>query len=151
MLVTEEIQHAIKELSLGDKDIRQVKTEEAKVLYFELLEEFVEGGDRRCWWESFKRESESVQFDDGKGFERIIYIVPDEHEIVWFVTEEDQLPFYPIYESTPKIIQRIIGECYAFEYYIVPKSKEWLLSENHHNYLIGVGKAIIEKLGVCRA
>ena len=90
--------------------------------------------------------SESVHFSDGKGFERITEIIPDKNEKLWFVAEEDQLPFYPIYEATPESIQKVIGECYGFEYYIVPKTKEWLICDNHHNYLVGIGKVVIDKL-----
>jgi len=145
-LVTDEINNAIKELSLNESEFRQLSSEEARPLYFELLNTFVEGGDRRWWWESFSLPSEAVQFDDDKGFERIIDIVPDKNEKVWFIAEEDELSFYPIYETTPEAIQKIIGDCYCFEYYIIPKSKDWLLCENHHDYLVGIGEIIIGKL-----
>ena len=145
-MVTEEINNAIKTLSLGESEIQQLETNEAEPLYNELISTFVKGGDRRWWWESFSKPSECVQFLDDKGFEKITEIVPDENECVWFVVEEDQLPFYPIFESTPSAIKKVIGECYAFEYYIIPKSKEWLLCENHHGYLIGIGESITNKL-----
>jgi hypothetical protein len=145
-LITEEINNAIKTLSLSEAEFHQLPNEKAEPLYYELLNTFVEGGNRRWWWESFSKPSKSVQFTNDKGFERISEIVPDKKEKVWFVAEEDQLPFYPIYEATPEIIQKIIGECYGFEYYIIPKSKEWLLCENHHNYLIGIGKAVIYRI-----
>lgn len=145
-MVTEEISNAIKGLSLKDSEFRQLNNEEAEPLFHELLNTFVVGGDRRWWWESFSKPSESVQFIDNKGFERITEIVPSLKEHVWFVAEEDQLPFYPIYEATPEAIKKVIGECYGFEYYIIPKSKEWLLCENHHGYLVGVGEVINGKL-----
>lgn len=145
-MITDEIENAIKELSLSEGEFRQLPSQEAEPLYRELVNYFVEGGDRRWWWESFLKPSESVQFSDGKGFERITDIVPNKKENVWFVAEEDQLPFYPIYEATPETIQKVIGECYGFEYYIIPKSKEWLLCENHHDYVVGVGELVLSKL-----
>ena len=145
-MITEEIDNAIKELGLREAEFHILPNEKAEPLYYELLNTFVEGRDRRWWWESFSKPSESVQFTDGKGFERIIDLVPNKKEKVWFVAEEDQLPFYPIYEAIPETIQKIIGECYGFEYYIIPKSKEWLLCENHHDYVVGVGEVVISKL-----
>ena len=53
-----------------------------------------------------------------------------------FIAEETQLPFYLVYETTPEIVQKIIGECYGFKYYIIPKDKSWLLRENHYNRVI---------------
>ena len=145
-MVTEEINNAIQELSLNESEIHLLSNEDSEPLYFELLNTFVKGGDRRWWWESFSKPAESVHFTNGKGFEIITEIVPNKKELVWFVAEDDQLPTYPIYEATPDAINKIIGECYGFEYYIIPKSKEWLLCENHHNNLIGLGDLIINKL-----
>lgn len=146
ILVTDEIAKALESLSLFERDFRRLPDPEAKTLYVELLDTFVDGGDRRWWWEALKQEQTSIQFDDNKGFERIPLLVPDSRESVWFIAEEAQMPFYPIYEATPETITKVLGECYAFEYYIVPKSKEWLLCENHHGYVIGVGNAVKERL-----
>ena len=145
-LLTEEISDAINTLSINENEFKRLPDHEAKPLYYELLETFVEGGDRKWWWESFKNKTTSIVFDDNKGFERLLSFIPNNKEKVWFVAEEDEMPFYPIYEGTPESIVRIIGECYSFEYYIIPKSKEWLLCENHHNTVIGSGESIVNKM-----
>lgn len=145
-MITDEILKAVKKLSLGKADFHQLPCEDAEPLYYDLLNLFVSGGDRRWWWESFSKPSESVHFTNGKGFEIITEIVPNKNEPVWFIAEEDQLPFYPIFECTPELIQKIIGECYSFEYYIIPKSKEWLLCETHHDFIVGIGESVTKKL-----
>lgn len=150
-LVTKEIENALRLLSVPANSFRLLPDDEGSQLYKELVANFVEGGDRRWWWEAFSKPSSSKTFEDGKGFEKITQLVPNPEEVVWFVVEEDQLPFYPIYEATPAVIQTVIGECYGFEYYLVPKSKEWLLCENHHNRMIGIGKQITERLEACNA
>jgi len=150
-LVTTEIDNALRVLSVPVELFRLLPSDEGSILYQELLEEFVTDGDRRWWWESFSKPSASKTFENGKGFEKIAKLVPDPHEAVWFIVEEDQLPFYPIYEATPAAIQKVIGECYGFEYYIIPKSKEWLLCENHHNRMVCIGKQITERLEACNA
>jgi hypothetical protein len=69
-------------------------------------------------------------------------LVPNAQEKVWFIVEEDQMPFYPIYDATPAAIAKIIPECYGFEYYLVPKDKNWIFCENHHDRLIAVGEPV---------
>ena len=73
-------------------------------------------------------------------------IVPDSKEVIWFIAEDSQLPYYPIFEFNTENAVKIIGECFAYEYYIVPKHKRWLLCENHHDDAIGVGDEIISTL-----
>jgi hypothetical protein len=150
-LVTKEIENALRVLSIPSESFRLLPDDQGAVLYQELLAEFVAGTDRRWWWEAFLKPSSSKTFEDGTGFEKITELVPKPNAMVWFVVEEDQLPFYPIYEATPAAIQQVIGECYGFEYYIIPKSKDWLLCENHHNRMIGVGNQITARLEACNA
>ncbi len=145
-LVTDEISTACKVLGLSVSQCRRLPDDDTELLYQDLLESFVEGGDRRWWWEAFRDNTTSIEFSDDKGFEHIIEFVPNPSETIWFVVEEDQLPFYPIYETTPEHVVKIIGECYAFEYYLVSKSKEWILCENHHRRVIGVGEQVTNRL-----
>ncbi len=60
--------------------------------------------------------------------------------------EDDQLPFYPVYEGTPEAIQAVIGECYGFEYYLVAKDLSWLICETHHDDMIAIGTEVEEHL-----
>ena len=139
-LVTEEIETAVKNMGLKENDIRLLPAEENRLLYGALVERFVSGGDRKWWWEAFKEEAASQVFDDGMGFKRIPELVPDAKQKLWFVVEEDQMEFYPIYETTTEVASAVIGECYGFEYYLAPKDQRWLICENHHNTIIGIGK-----------
>ena len=140
--VIEEIESAITKLGL-EKDVMRLEDDEAKAAYLDLLATFVEGEDRRWWWESFKKPSKSKVYEDGKGFERLTEIVPDSKELIWFIAEESQLPYYPIFEASTENVVKIIGECFAYEYYIVPKHKRWLLCENHHDVVLGIGDEVV--------
>ena len=142
--VLEEVEKAISLLGLS-KEVRLLKDEGAS-LYDSLVTHFVEGGDRRWWWEAFSHPSESITYDNGKGFEQLSQFVPDSKEVVWFVVEDDQLPYYPIFEASIENVTKIIGECFAFEYYLVPTDKSWLLCENHHNRIIGVGAQVVSAI-----
>lgn len=144
--VTEEIENALELLSIENSSFQLLSDNEANPLFRKLLDRFVSGGDRRWWWESFSLPEYSLNFDDQQAFQRITTVVPDPQESVWIVIEDDQLPIYPIYEGSPENIQKVIGECYGFEYYIISKSMTWLLCENHHNRMLGIGDEIIDRM-----
>jgi hypothetical protein len=112
---------------------------QGRIIFDEALRNFVKGGDRRWWWESFKLPHVSRHFNTGDGWRRLAEIAPDPNELVWFIAEEDRLPFYPVFEMTPSDASLILGECYAFEYYLVSKNFDWLIGENHHDTMFAVG------------
>ncbi len=147
--VTEEIQNAIGLLKL-ESSVKRVAISKEETLYYDLLSHFVDGGDRRWWWEAFKLPSEYITYDEDSGFEKLVELVPDSKEEIWFMVEDDKLPHYPIYESSTENITKIIGECFAYEYYLIPKNKRWLLCETHHNSIVGVGKEVISKIEKAR-
>jgi hypothetical protein len=84
-----------------------------------------------------------IDFD--KPFEHLDTIIPDLNRRVWFMVEDDQEPFFPIYDCAPKVICQIIREYFGFEYYVIDKDKDWLICENHHNRLIGLGDILRQK------
>lgn len=139
-----EISNAIKMLNLQQTDICLIEEKSNETLYFELLNYFVKSGDRRWWWEDFKMDS--FNFDEyDKPFEKLKEIIPDLNKKTWLMVEDDQEDYYPIYECNPSIIGQVIGECFGFEYYVIDKNKDWLICENHHNRLIGVGQKLKDK------
>lgn len=144
--VKDEIRNAIRKLGLKESDIRLLPDEQGLATFNAVLSCFVTSGNRRWWWEDFRFPSTSVHFSDQKGFERIGEVVPSKREKVWFIVEEDQLPFYPVYEATPEAIQAVIGECYGFEYYLIAKDLKWLVCETHHDGLIAIGTEVEKRL-----
>ena len=142
--VTEEIENAKKLLGLTNDDIILLDKERGREIFDQLLAHFVTSGDRRWWWEDFRQESFSFKHHDYP-FELLNEIMPETNTKVWLMVEDDYEEFYPIYETRPEIIKDIIGECFGFEYYIVDKDKEWLICENHHDRLIGIGERLRTK------
>jgi hypothetical protein len=151
MSVKEEIQRAVTALALPAEEFAAVPERDARALFDAFLVHFTGGVDARWWWEHFVQPTSSLSPPGGKGFTRISTLVPDPRSRVWFVAEDDQLPFYPVYDSTPQAAQAVIGECYAFEYYLIAKDLSWLLCENHHDTLIGVGDEVRRRLAASGA
>lgn len=140
--VTDEIDKAIEALGLGHDTFRMVSGKESEILINELVENFVEGGDRKWWWEAFKIKPIHRLTSHENPFRLLTSIVPDADDKIWFVVEDDLSPHYPVYEANTRVIADVIGECFAFEYYLIPKDKLWLLCENHHGVLFGLGKVL---------
>ena len=138
--VTIELEQAIKTLNFSRDIIDRTDIEFNKKLYFTLLEKFVEGKDRRWWWEAFKKSFQFQSFDYPP--EHFNAIIPNLNQHVWFMIEDDHESFYPIYDVDPKFLKSILDECFGFEYYIINKKQTWLLCENHHNILIGIGEGL---------
>lgn len=133
-----EIQNAISILKLTERDIQLLDDAQGEKIYHECVSYFVKSGDRRWWWEDFKFPSFSKSGLE-YSFSYIDKIIPLTEGNVWLIVEDNLEPFYPVYDCNPRVIKDVIGECFGFEYYIINKNKEWLLCENHHNRLIGIG------------
>jgi hypothetical protein len=142
--VEQEISIAIETLRLSDNQINKLDYEKGKKIYYEFLDFFIKSGDRRWWWEDFNEDSFDFIYYE-KPFEHLIDIIPDLTENVWLMVEDEHEDYYPIYDCNPSIIGQIIGECFGFEYYVIDKNKEWLICENHHHRLIGLGQILKEK------
>ncbi|MFB0497081.1 hypothetical protein ABID99_003318 [Mucilaginibacter sp. OAE612] len=138
--VTKEVEEAIATLKLDKNIISKIDARYNDILYFDLLAHFVNGKDRRWWWEAFKSSFSFKTFDYPP--DRFSEIIPDLTRKVWLMVEDDQEKFYPIYDVDPKYICGILNECFGFEYYIIDKDYKWLLCENHHGRLIGVGEVL---------
>ena len=102
---------------------------------------------RRWWWESFKEPNRSVQLPEPLS---TVADLLGPNESYWFVAEaweagKKESSFW-LYEMSGRAIPLILRETHFFEYYIVDRKMTWLLCENHHGVLIGVGEPILRRL-----
>jgi hypothetical protein len=142
--ITDEIDRAIELLHLKRK-VGRLSLAEAGEVNRTVLARFSDGNNRRWWWEAFQK-SESVSFDDGMGYQRVLILVPNADERCWFIVESQEPGPYPVYEASPAEVVGILGECFGFEYYIVPKDLSWLVCENHHGRVIGCGESVEDEI-----
>jgi hypothetical protein len=138
--LTDEIDRAVEFLQLTGS-VKRLPRAEVEDVNRQVLARFADGNRLRWWWEAFT-ESQSAVFDDGLGYQRISMLVPDAGERCWFIVESQASSSYPVYEASPEEIASILGECFFFEYYIVPKDYSWLVCENHHGVVIGCGEPV---------
>lgn len=149
--VRDEVEAARRTLGLTDDQLRLLPDDEGRQVFDAALAQFVRSGNRRWWWEDFRLPETSVRFADGSDYQLLSCIVPSPTERVWFIVEDDKKPFYPVYESDAATIEKVIGECYFFEYYVVAKDFRWLVCETHHNDMIAVGAQVQSRLLQCAA
>jgi hypothetical protein len=103
-------------------------------------------GDASWWWTVYKKLTEyCIHFRNGNGFEALTELFPLKGEKYWFIASEENGKYW-LYEATIESIQWLIANMYGFEYYIVDKKYKWILCENHHDILIGLGQEITERL-----
>lgn len=146
-----DIEEAVKALNLPPSDFRLVSFHEYEPILMSILDRFTTLGKKGLndhrWSDSFKEPSCSVYLEDTPGV--LKELIPPQED-VWFVIEDwkgtkRQGKFW-LYEGKISAIIEVIREMHSFEYYIVSKKFEWLLGEDHHGVLIGVGHSITEKI-----
>ena len=146
----DQITEAMKTLDIPPEGLKPVSLHRYEEILISILEKFTTLGKAGLsslwWWESFREPVSWLKLEDAPSvLERLVS--PDEY--VWFVAEDNggkQRGNFWLYEGKIRPIVSVLGELFHFEYYIVSKKLEWLLCENHHNILMGVGQPAIERM-----
>lgn len=138
-----EIACAIETLGLATTDVELLPNEQARKVYDECQLFFVNSSDRRWWWEDFKQPTFTF-FNVEEPLMLLNQIIPKLESRVWLLIEDEEQPFGFVYDVEASVIGSLLGECSYVEYYVIAKDKRWLLCENHHNLLIGVGEDLRE-------
>ncbi len=144
----EEILAAIRLIGLPEGTFRPVPPSEAEPIVRQVEQRYVREPGRRWWWEAFRCRAYAVAFTDQRGFRRLTEVVPAPKEPVWLIANVDEDSPGPVlaFEGSIDAIQAVIGQCYAFEYYVVARRYEWLICETHHNLVIAQGYKAMKRL-----
>lgn len=98
------------------------------------------------WWERFREPQRGVMVPDPV---QTAAELLDPDDCYWFLAEAEsdkRESTMWLYEMIGRVIPRILRETHPFEYYIVDRKMTWLLCENHHGVLIGVGETIVNRM-----
>lgn len=146
-----DIEEAKQALNLSQNDFRLVSLHEYERILIAIIDKFTTLGKKGLgyywWWDSLKKPISSIQMEYAPAV--LTKLVPPQ-ETVWFIAE-DWLSTklhgkFWLYEGKVAAVTELLGEMYGFEYYVVSKKFEWLLGEDHHGILIGVGYPVVEKI-----
>ena len=145
----EDIEKVKKEISLNGNSLKEVSHFEYEEILKKINSEFLTTNkydDEIWWWQSYKDlKRYAIHFREGYAFEILDKLLPNKDTRYWFIASEGNGKYW-LYESGIEVIKKIIQEMYGFEYYIVDKKYNWVLCENHHDILIGLGEEISDKL-----
>lgn len=146
--VQTEIQTAATALGLSPEHFRQLPAPEAEQVYRTALNHFVICSFEPRWWWEYLREPQAGfrNVNDSLGFRLIPEFVPNPDAPIYFIAEDTNAPFYPVYLTTARIAASVIGECFGYEYYILATDYSWLIGENHHDVIFGTGEPIIQAI-----
>jgi hypothetical protein len=141
----DEINRACNNLNYIDGEFKEVNDWEEVIR--EIEETFIakkaHNSSITPYCEHLKGECFTLKFPDDNAFTALDKLIPQD-EKVWLLAQDTNKIW--LYEGYVCQIVNIIKECYAFEYYIVSQKYLWLLCENHHGCLIGIGCKVIERM-----
>ena len=107
--------------------------------------------NRLWWWEvltdSLPQASITLSESLMPGY--VSKICPDGP--AYLLATDDRFPPWPVFRGSASEFDRILGECHAFEYAIVSEDMSWMVLENHHNVLIGIGSGAVDSVKSFRA
>lgn len=146
-----DIDEAIKALNLSTDQFRLVELHQHEQILVAILERFTTLGKKGLnypwWWTSLKEPRASIYDDYAPSL--LEQLLPPQ-EVVWFIAEDVKRTKrngnFWLYEGTVAAIVQLLGELFAFEYYLVSKKFEWLVGEDHSGILIGVGEPIVSAI-----
>ena len=143
-----DIERSIKELKINRDEFFEISKFQWQEIQNKVIEHFVNKkhytNDLHWAWERLKEPYIGLRFKKDDAYKHIADIVNEEY--VWFIADDGSGKMW-IYEGKPHIISEIIADSYNIdEYYIVSKKYEWLLCENHHNFMCGSGEKIVNQI-----
>lgn len=135
-------------LQLSDEDFQLVRLTKYQQILHSILNKFTSlkvNQINKWWWDSFP---DPIYYFHPENVFNSLSLLIDHKESVWLVIDDEskKLEHYWLYEGGIYAIISVLKELPFQEYYIVSKKLEWIICENHHNYLIGCGEPIINKM-----
>jgi len=149
----DQIERAIKDLGISRSALFEVSKFGWNEILCKIIDRFVQKTyytQGLHWaWERFKGSQDVLHLHKNDGYKYIPDLVDDEY--VWFIVEDNKGKFW-IYEGMPDAIAKVIEAAYYIdEYYIVSKKYEWILCEDHHRIIHGVGDKISDEINRFKA
>jgi len=147
------IAEALRRLDIPETEFSPLRQHQYAPILDRILETFTRFGSQgknQMWlWEGFKGRTEVLQVEHNNGPNCLARLLAMEDR-VWFIAEDwegdKKSGNFWIFEGQVAAITSVLREIHAFEYYLVAKDFSWLICENHHDQIIGIGKPVDEKI-----
>jgi hypothetical protein len=126
------IAHAVLELGISSNEFGRCDPAISEAVINATKRNFVRGRPA-VWWFALKNVSMRRSFADG-GFRHIYRYIPVSEIDCWFIPDIHEA--YPLaYHAKISQLERVIGNCFGFPYYIVGRNYDWLLAESDSDEL----------------
>jgi len=122
------IEDAVREQHLN---VMRLPTDDAQKIVDTAKRAFVQG-DPSSWWFGLQTSPRHLSSIDLP----LCAVIPSSTLNPFFIpeTEEKQLP---VFRGAAAELERLVGECPFFEFYVVAPDNSWLVIETHHDeYLL---------------
>lgn len=137
------LQKAAHEMGIGPDKFRQVGPDRWRDILKQVFQRFTNTYrfDVTWLWSHLKSEGCAVQTEDGLKYIGSLF----KPEVkVWVLFEDwdrkKEHGNYWVYEGTYGATVAVLNNMQGIEYYIVDRNFNWMILENHHNVIIGVGE-----------
>jgi uncharacterized protein DUF6756 len=131
-----ELRRAIEELHLSPQRAAVCDPALSAHVVERVKQTFVREPNSRWWWASLRKPGLTIDYPAGDAYCHLLEIVPSEATRCWFIVENDEDGPWHVLDADTEVVPSIIAECSHFEYYLVGRSFNWLIAENHHNQLV---------------
>lgn len=131
------------EVGLGKDEFRQAKSDQWKGILKKVFDNFADTYklDVPWLWSHLKCHGASIQTNNGL---RYLDSLVNPETKVWLLVEDwdrtKKQGNYWVFEGKYGAIVSILNNMHGIEYYIVDQKFKWMILENHHDVLIGVGE-----------
>ncbi len=124
-VVIDEIDRAIGVLKLN---VLKFSSAESVAIASAAKAKFV-NGNPRVWWLSLHRPYQTFSVED----HTLLDVIPAGTVDVWFMPEYDWDESATVYRTNVESLQRLLNECFLFEYYVLQKDYDWVICANDHD------------------
>jgi hypothetical protein len=143
--------NAARDAGCSDAEFSLVSPHEYRDVFRQILAQFCNRGLEllnATWvWEHLVGPRQAIQTD--RPLQYLATLLPP-HERVWFIAEDwpgtKKDGNYWLYDTTVDTALRVLGQAHAFEYYIIKRNLSWLVCENHHDIVMGVGDEVVNAM-----
>ena len=124
---------------------QELSFEEANKIKTNIAKKYTLGKNETPFWEHY---TDKISIQNEEAWKWVSDFIGNSESILFFNTSDDKLAY--LFFSGKDLVE-ILGEIYNVEFYITNKEFEYLLTFNHHDFLIACGSAIdwLKKVSMC--
>lgn len=112
-----------------DIQIKKLPEDQAKSVQREAMSRYVTIDNPRVWWLNLAKPIDEY-YD--RNTTSLSHVLPVTTGPCWLIPETNAQEL-PVYELAASDVERLIDDCFGFEYNIVAKDFSWLVIETDHD------------------